>query len=124
MQTSRASLGLRTPKKPSPSAVSGSSWMSAPGAGSSQSAGLQEPARASGRWTATVPGRMPTALRSPRAPFAVLGVLLIIGAAVIWQAAHDLSFFFDEWDFITGRRGVSTDSLLGDHNGHLSLPPV
>ncbi|HWH95944.1 MAG TPA: hypothetical protein VNT03_18930 [Baekduia sp.] len=67
---------------------------------------------------------MPPALRSPRAPLAVLGVLLVIGAAVIWQAGHDLTFFFDEWDFVTGRRGVSTDSLLGDHNGHLSLLPV
>jgi hypothetical protein len=88
------------------------------------SPGAPRPVDRSASRLGTVPGRMPTALRSPRAPLIALGALLVIGAAVIWQAGHDTSFFFDEWDFITGRRGASADTLLGDHNGHLSLIPV
>src|SRR5262249_35329407 len=39
-------------------------------------------------------------------------------------AGRHLTFFFDEWDFILGRRGSSLSTYLDPHNGHLSLFPV
>jgi len=57
-------------------------------------------------------------------PAFVLGVILALAALSITQASHGLTFYYDEWDFIIRRRGISADSLLGPHNGHLSLIPV
>ena len=34
------------------------------------------------------------------------------------------NFFFDEWMFVTSRRGLSVDALLSPHNGHLSALPA
>jgi hypothetical protein len=34
------------------------------------------------------------------------------------------NFFFDEWNFVVGRRGLSVDALLSPHNGHLSALPA
>ncbi|MEI2703288.1 MAG: hypothetical protein V9E83_12930 [Baekduia sp.] len=53
--------------------------------------------------------------------FAVLSVLAL---AMILYAGRNLTFYFDEWNFILTRRGFTVDTLLAGHNGHLSLIPV
>jgi hypothetical protein len=55
---------------------------------------------------------------------AVLGVLVAGTAILLMYAGRHLTFFFDEWDFILGRRGTSIGTFLDPHNGHLSLFPV
>ncbi len=70
------------------------------------------------------PAAMPSARRPSRLTLAVLGLLMLASAIVIQHAGHGLIFFYDEWDFITRRRGFSADSLLDGHNGHLSVFPV
>ncbi len=63
--------------------------------------------------------------RSPsRLTIGVLALLMLGAAIVIQHAGHGTVFFYDEWDFITGRRGFSADSFLDGHNGHLSVVPV
>lgn len=62
--------------------------------------------------------------RQPTIAVIVLLGLMVAGAVAILHAGRGTTFYFDEWDFITGRRGVSVDTLLGGHNGHLSLIPV
>src|SRR2546421_3081899 len=57
-------------------------------------------------------------------PAVALGVLLCIGAILLLYAGRHLTFFFDEWDFILGRRGGSVGTYLDPHNGHLALFPV
>lgn len=52
---------------------------------------------------------------------ALLGVLF--GALALY-VARGTTFFFDEWDFLLNRRGISSESLLAPHNGSLSLAPV
>ena len=54
----------------------------------------------------------------------LLSALLCAGAAVYYVAGRGLTFFFDEWDFILGRRGNSLDAFLQPHNGHLVVVPV
>lgn len=56
----------------------------------------------------------------------IIGLTVILGLAAIYllHAGRGTSPFFDEWDWITRRRGVSAETLLGPHNGHLSLVPV
>jgi hypothetical protein len=53
-----------------------------------------------------------------------LAGLLLATAAVLLYAGQHLTFFYDEWDFILGRRGSSIGTYLHPHNGHLSLFPV
>lgn len=51
------------------------------------------------------------------------GVALAAGVLLMVATRH-LSFFFDEWNFILGRRGESVGTYLDPHNGHLSLFPI
>ena len=59
-----------------------------------------------------------------RADVIVLSALLSAGAFVIYFVGRGLNFFYDEWDFILGRRGNSIDSFLESHGGHLVVVPV
>jgi hypothetical protein len=43
---------------------------------------------------------------------------------LILVAGRSLTFFFDEWTWITDRRTPSVDAFLVPHNEHLSLVPV
>lgn len=67
---------------------------------------------------------MPVARRPSNLTLGLLGVLMLAAAVVIQHAGHGTIFFYDEWDFITNRRGVNADSMLRGHNGHLSVVPV
>lgn len=53
-----------------------------------------------------------------------MGAILLASGLLLLFAARHLTFFFDEWDFILGRRGESLNTYLDAHNGHLSLFPV
>ncbi|MBA3263064.1 MAG: hypothetical protein H0T69_11490 [Thermoleophilaceae bacterium] len=67
---------------------------------------------------------MKASTRKELLPAAVLGALALIASAVILRAGRDTIFFFDEWDFLLGRRGTSVDTFLEPHVGHLSLVPI
>jgi len=54
----------------------------------------------------------------------VLGLLALAAAVLVQHAGRGTIFFYDEWDFITRRRGLGADSFLTGHNGHLSALPV
>jgi len=62
--------------------------------------------------------------RAQRASVAGLLALSLIAMVYLLQAGHDTIAFYDEWDWISRRRGVTADTLLSPHNGHLSLVPV
>jgi len=53
--------------------------------------------------------------------FLVFAVLT--GVLLLWMGRH-LGFYYDEWDFILDRRGLSAHSLLAPHNEHLVVVPV
>ena len=57
-------------------------------------------------------------------PVAAWTVIALIGAVVIDHLGRGLTFFFDEWDFVIGRRAGWSDALWQPHNGHLSVLPV
>jgi hypothetical protein len=48
---------------------------------------------------------------------------LFISFSVLFQYGSELTFFFDEWDFVLNRSYNASD-FLRPHNGHLSLLPV
>jgi hypothetical protein len=62
--------------------------------------------------------------RTELLPLAVLTALAVAASGLILYAGRDTIFFFDEWDFVLGRRGTSLDTLLEPHVGHLSLVPI
>jgi hypothetical protein len=43
----------------------------------------------------------------------VLSALIFVAVVVIYVAGRGMKFFFDEWDFVLGRRGNSLDTHLG-----------
>jgi hypothetical protein len=56
---------------------------------------------------------------------AVLGVLCAIAAGIILHAGRGLTFFYDEWNFILERRGISFATFLEPHGGdHPTVLPV
>jgi hypothetical protein len=54
----------------------------------------------------------------------VFVALLAFGAAVIVYETRGFSFYYDEWDFVVDRQGMSPAVLLRPHGPHLSLVPV
>jgi hypothetical protein len=66
-------------------------------------------------------------LRAPAwlSPELVLAVACALAAGVILYAGRDLTFFYDEWDFILERRGISLATFLEPHGGdHPTVFPV
>jgi hypothetical protein len=60
-----------------------------------------------------------------RAPEAALAVLCAAALVATLHATRGLTFFFDEWEFILHRRGISLSTFLAPHNGqHPSVLPV
>ena len=53
-----------------------------------------------------------------------LCVLILAVAFLLLYAGRHLTFFYDEWTFITTRRGSAISTYLDPHNGHLSLFPI
>lgn len=70
------------------------------------------------------PTRTAAAVEPRPWPGIVLAAGMALTAAVLIYAGRELTFFYDEWDFILGRRGGGLESLLEPHNEHLSLVPV
>jgi hypothetical protein len=63
-------------------------------------------------------------VRRPALPVAVLAVGLLGTAALVLWLDRDVSFYFDEWDFLLGRRGSGIDTYLDPHFEHIALIPV
>ncbi len=59
-----------------------------------------------------------------RVPVALLGAAAVASLATLLVLAHPLSFIYDEWDFLLGRRDWDANAFLDPHNEHLSLVPV
>jgi hypothetical protein len=53
-----------------------------------------------------------------------LAVLMLVDAALLLYMGRGLSFFYDDWDYVTHDYGGGIHSLLLAHNGHMSLFPV
>jgi len=53
----------------------------------------------------------------------LLAVMVLVSVAVIHQSRGSLPWF-DEWGFISDRRGWSVDTFLDPWNGHLSVAPL
>jgi hypothetical protein len=62
--------------------------------------------------------------RRPRPADLVVAVAAVVAVVVLWHEGRRLNFYFDEWNWITGRRSWTTEALLEPHNGHLSLVPI
>lgn len=61
---------------------------------------------------------------SPRA-LVLTACALAFALAAFWLAeGRGLTFYFDEWDFVQGRREWDADALLAPHNGHVVLVPA
>jgi hypothetical protein len=70
-------------------------------------------------------GSRATAQRLERGPAAVLAALCAVAVAVCVHAGRGLTFFFDEWNFILERRGISFETFLEPHGGdHPAVVPV
>ena len=54
----------------------------------------------------------------------ILGLLMLIDAALLLYMGRGSSFFFDDWDFVTHDFGGGIHSLLAAHVGNLVLFPV
>jgi hypothetical protein len=53
-----------------------------------------------------------------------LTALMLADLALLLYMGRGLSFFFDDWDYVTHDYGGGIHSLLLAHNGHMSLFPV
>jgi hypothetical protein len=53
-----------------------------------------------------------------------LAALMLAAAALLLYMGRGLSFYYDDWDYVTHDYGGGVHSLLLAHNGHLSLFPV
>ena len=59
--------------------------------------------------------------RHPRVWYAVLALLLVAVAFLMFHLTRGLTFNLDEWIVVTERRGPGAPSLLAPHNEHLSI---
>ncbi len=59
-----------------------------------------------------------------RAPQLSLLTLIVLAGALLIHYGRNLTFFYDEWNFILQRRGENVGTYLDPHNGHLSLFPI
>lgn len=87
-------------------AVSSQTRAVAPGAGRASGAGERAVAALERHWA-----------------WALAGLLLIEGAILLYMG-RGLSFFFDEWDFVTHDYGGGLHSLLAAHVGNISIFPA
>ena len=60
----------------------------------------------------------------PRLPVVLLGLLSLVAFVLILVLGRDITFYYDEWDFVLGRAGHSADVFLKPHNEHISVVPV
>ncbi len=57
-------------------------------------------------------------------PELVLAAGLAAAAGVIFAWGSELTFAFDEWDFLLGRLGTGADAFLQPHFEHISIAPA
>ena len=67
---------------------------------------------------------MSARLADPRVPWLALGGCLVAAAALILSLQAQLSFAYDEWDFLLGRRDFSVDIFLAPHHEHIAITHV
>jgi hypothetical protein len=53
-----------------------------------------------------------------------LGVLMLLDAVLLLYMGRGLSFFFDDWDFVTHDFGGGFHSLMAAHVGNISVFPI
>jgi hypothetical protein len=63
-------------------------------------------------------------VRPTVAAWIALGVMLVVAAGALYHLTRGTTFWFDEWNWITGRRGNDAGAFLDSYNGHFSLIPV
>jgi hypothetical protein len=59
-----------------------------------------------------------------RTPDLVFALLALVAFVVLLYLGRALTFFGDEWEFITKRQDLTLQNLLGPHSQHWSLFPV
>jgi len=67
------------------------------------------------------------AVKTRRIDAAAISSLVVLAAATgafLFHTGRRLVFFFDEWDFVQGRRTGGLSTFLRAHNGHLVAVPV
>jgi len=52
------------------------------------------------------------------------GAAALLAFVLLLHVGRGLTWFFDEWDWVQGRRTGSLDDLLRNHNGHLIAVPI
>ena len=55
---------------------------------------------------------------------AAFGALIVLGTAIAFFETRGFSFYFDDWDFVLHRRGLSPSVLLAPHGPHLVVLPI
>jgi hypothetical protein len=73
-------------------------------------------AQAQPRSSSAAEGRIRFAVPA-RAPELVLALLCVTAFVVVMHAGRGLTFFYDEWDFILHKRGISLRTFLEPHGG-------
>lgn len=80
--------------------------------------------------TLSTPGIAPSRARIAAArlrvgpPELAFAALLALGFAIVLYETRGTNFFFDDWETIIWRRGLSASVLLRPHGPHLSLIPI
>ncbi|MCZ7527366.1 MAG: hypothetical protein M5U14_13905 [Acidimicrobiia bacterium] len=64
------------------------------------------------------------ARRTGRLTVAAFLAAAATAAVLLSHLGRDRTFFYDEWDFVQGRRTGLVDAFLEPHNGHFSAVPV
>ncbi|HTU14891.1 MAG TPA: hypothetical protein VMF31_06820 [Solirubrobacterales bacterium] len=59
-----------------------------------------------------------------RSPEIIFGICLAAAVAGLIAAGSGLTFFFDEWQLVLDRQGISADVFLSPHNGQVFVLPV
>jgi hypothetical protein len=64
------------------------------------------------------------ARRDSKVPLLLLGVALVISAALLLSLSSGLTFFQDTWAFLMHRRGFTAQAFFEPHNEHIVVIPV
>src|SRR6186997_1258495 len=54
---------------------------------------------------------------------ALVAMMVVAGALFLYETRATATWF-DEWEWVLGRRGDDVGTFLRPHNGHLSLVPI
>jgi hypothetical protein len=68
-------------------------------------------------------GRL-AAIPQSRLALAALGLLVLLALFLLYRKGNDMTFYFDEWDFVLRRHQSTVGVFLEPHNEHFSLVPV